>query len=227
MKHLFKRENSLVLILFFLSLQSGLTQSDCEVSLDALKGKYTGDCKKGLANGQGLAQGQDTYEGEFRKGYPHGNGTYTWANGDIYTGEFKKGLKDGKGKWTVGLPGGQTKEQLGFWLNDKYIGENESPYELQYKSPEVLSVRVQERESASNENALYIEIQHKGRVQQNADFSLNLSTGSLLSRTREGTSTKVIISQFPFGFTLNYLGETVELLFYQETSWSIKLDFNK
>ncbi|MCB0688344.1 MAG: hypothetical protein KDC53_17520 [Saprospiraceae bacterium] len=203
------------------------SQNNCEVLLQPLQGKYTGDCKKGQANGQGLAEGMDTYEGTFKKGLPHGTGTYTWANGDVYTGEFVKGMKDGKGKWTVVLPGGQTKEQTGFWSKDKYIGEHESPYKLLYKSPEVLSVRVQEHEGNTDENALYFEIQHKGRIQQNPDFTLNLTTGSLLSRTKDGTSTKVIISKFPFGFTLNYMGETIELLFYQETSWNIKLDFNK
>lgn len=227
MKYLFTKQSSLVLALFFIIFNSGITQSDCEVSLEAVKGEYIGECKKGLANGKGIAKGKDTYDGEFKKGLPDGMGTYSWANGNVYTGEFKKGLKDGKGKLLIQLPGGQTKEQIGFWSEDEYIGENESPYELQYKSPEVLSVRVQAREGKANENALYIEIQHKGRVQQNPDFGFNITTGNMLSRFKDGTSAKIAVSQFPFGFSLTYMGETVELLFYQEKSWTVKLDFNK
>lgn len=218
---------SMILFVLFLSFQWSPAQSDCQVELAAIKGEYTGDCKKGMADGEGKAKGQDTYEGEFKKGVPHGMGTYSWANGNVYTGEFKKGLKDGKGKLLIQLPGGQTKEQIGFWSEDEYIGENESPYELQYKSPEVLSVRVQAREGKANENALYIEIQHKGRVQQNPDFGFNITTGNMLSRFKDGTSAKIAVSQFPFGFSLTYMGETVELLFYQEKSWTVKLDFNK
>lgn len=227
MKYLFQRQIGLMVASFLVFYSSGLTQNDCEVSLQALQGAYSGDCKKGLANGAGVAKGTDTYEGEFKKGLPHGSGTYTWANGNVYTGEFKKGLKDGKGTLVIQLPGGQTKEQIGFWADDEYIGENESPYVLQYKSPEVLSVRVQDRDESSTDKALYIEIQHKGRVQQNPDFNLNITTGSLLSRTKDGTSTKIVVSQFPFGFSMSYLGETVELQFYQEKSWDVKLDFNK
>lgn len=227
MNNQYNQRISLILGFLLFIFYSTLCQSNCEVSLEDLKGTYTGDCKKGLANGVGIAKGKDTFEGEFKKGLPHGNGTYTWSNGNLYIGEFKKGLRDGKGTFIVQLPGGEKKEQTGFWSEDEYLGENANPYELQYKTPEVLSVRAQKKEGNANENALYIEIQHKGRVQQNANFTLNLTTGTLLSRTREGTTTKVIISQFPFGFTLSYLGETVEMVFNQETSWNLTLDFNK
>ncbi|MDZ7607199.1 MAG: hypothetical protein U5K79_16780 [Cyclobacteriaceae bacterium] len=52
-----------------------------------------GECKKGLANGQGNAKGTDEYEGQFKDGLPHGTGTYIWANGDVYTGAWKKARK--------------------------------------------------------------------------------------------------------------------------------------
>ena len=59
---------------------------------------YTVDCKKGKADGKGLAKGKDIYKGEFKKGYPEGEGIYTFSNGDVFEGEFKKGAKNGPGK---------------------------------------------------------------------------------------------------------------------------------
>jgi hypothetical protein len=206
----------------------GKTQDDCKVLLDAISGQYDGDCKKGLAEGQGTAKGEDTYIGDFKKGFPHGTGTYTWANGDVYVGEFKKGLKDGAGTLTVRTADGQKKEQGGYWANDEYIGLSKNPYEIVSRSPDVLSVRINEAENPSNDgDALFIEIQHKGRVQQAPDFGLSIINGHFQNRFMVGNTTKVLVTSFPFGFTLSYMGETVEIQVYQERSWNIRIDYNK
>ena len=60
--------------------------NDCRVMVDDIAGSYEGDCYKGKAHGVGKAIGKDTYEGEFKKGYPEGKGTYTWINGDYFEG---------------------------------------------------------------------------------------------------------------------------------------------
>ena len=128
----------------------------------------------------------------------------------------------------IQLTGGLAKDQTGFWIEDKYIGEHEKPYEIQYKSTGVLSVRVSETENPANDgNAIFIEVQHKGRVQQNPDFGINVTSGIFSSRYQAGTTSKIILSRFPFGFSLTYMGESVQLQFYQETSWNVKIDFNK
>lgn len=215
-------------LLFFISTKPIFAQTDCKVLLDKIASQYTGDCKKGVAEGDGSAEGEDRYEGEFKKGLPDGSGVYTFANGDVYNGDFKKGLKEGKGKMTIQLGGDLTREQTGFWKEDKYIGEHEKPYVIQYKSTGVLSIRINETKNPANDgNALFIELQNKGRVQQSPDFGINVTTGSFSSRYQTGTTTKVIISRLPFGFSLTYMGETVELQFYQETSWNVSIDFNK
>jgi hypothetical protein len=216
----------LALTMFFAG--PGLAQNDCKVLLDEISGEYDGGCKKGLADGQGTAKGTDTYTGDFKKGLPHGTGTYTWENGDVYVGDFKKGLKDGAGKQTVDLGGGQKKEQTGYWSKDKYIGQSKTPYEVVSRSPEVLSVRISETENPADDgNALFIEIQHRGRLQQSPGFGVNVTTGSFANRFPVGNKTKILVSNFPFGFTLNYMGETVELQFYMETSWNVTIDYNK
>ncbi|HEX8961766.1 MAG TPA: hypothetical protein VF801_02075, partial [Rhodocyclaceae bacterium] len=39
-------------------------------------------------------------EGAFAGGVPHGQGTYTWKNGDRYTGGWSRGHKHGHGRYT-------------------------------------------------------------------------------------------------------------------------------
>jgi len=227
MKHTILKNVTFLLILLTFIFYQGKTQ-DCKVLLEDIAGQYEGDCKKGLANGEGTAKGKDTYTGEFNKGLPHGSGKYTWQNGDIYEGEFKKGLKDGEGKLLVKLPDGEFKEQTGFWKDDEYIGEYESPYDLIFRSSGVLSVRVNETANPQNDgNALFVEIQHKGRTQPSPDFGLNVINGNFQSRFPVGNSTKILVATFPFGFTISYMGETVEIQIYKAASWKIGIDYNK
>lgn len=100
--------------------------TDCKVISPALSDSYSGDCKKGLAHGRGVAQGRDRYEGEFSKGVPDGTGTYTWENGSFYEGQFKNGLKDGKGKMVT-----SDSTITGIWEKDHYVGkESKAAYQI-------------------------------------------------------------------------------------------------
>jgi hypothetical protein len=218
-------------IIFIISLvinQLAVAQNDCKVLLDSIAGKYEGGCKKGLADGMGTAKGIDTYAGEFKKGLPHGTGKYTWANGNTYNGGFKNGLKEGKGEMTILLANDKHKVQTGYWVKNEYIGEYETPFTVVSRSVGVLSVRMTKTENPENDgDALFIEILHKGRTQQPPDFSLNESAGSYLSRFTVGMTTKIIVARFPFGFTIGYMDETVEIKINQPGTWSIKIDYNK
>lgn len=218
-------------ILFFMVsgffIHQNMAQDNCKVLLESIAGQYNGDCKKGLADGTGTAKGTDSYTGEFKKGLPDGTGTYTWANGDIYDGEFKKGLKEGAGKMQIKQDDGSYVDRNGFWKKDEYIGEHESPYEITYRSAEVLSVRVTETENPTNDgNALFIELQHKGRTQPAPNFGLNVINGNYQSQYLVGNASKIIVTRFPFGFTVSYKGETVEIQIYQARSWTIRIDYN-
>lgn len=97
------------------------SQTSCRVRLPDLAGSYEGECRGGKAHGQGKAVGRDTYEGEFARGLPHGNGTYTWANGDFYEGEFVKGAKEGNGKMVFASVKTDS-IQAGRWDNDQFLG---------------------------------------------------------------------------------------------------------
>ena len=85
-----KRVNKLLASAIFLTLFSGLTvvaqdqTSACQVLLPQIAGSYEGECKKGLAEGMGKAQGIDFYEGYFKKGYPDGHGKYAWKDGATF-----------------------------------------------------------------------------------------------------------------------------------------------
>ena len=57
---------SIFFMLFLLAPQ--LSQAQCKVLLEAVSGEYEGGCKKGKADGKGIAKGTDSYEGEFKKG---------------------------------------------------------------------------------------------------------------------------------------------------------------
>jgi len=121
-------------ILIFASVftVSVILSQPCIVSVDSLKGQYTGDCKKGKANGFGTAVGSDSYTGNFRNGYPEGEGKYTWRNGTWYNGSWKAGLFDGNGtfnKVDANKPDSATLI-TGFWQEGKYIGNYQKPYSV-------------------------------------------------------------------------------------------------
>lgn len=105
----------------FLFLNPIFSQDDCKVLVPQLSGEYSGKCKKGFANGKGLAKGVDTYEGSFKNGYPDGKGEYIWSTGERYYGEWNKGKRDGVGTFYF-IQDNELMEQEGMWIDDKYAG---------------------------------------------------------------------------------------------------------
>ena len=59
-----------------------------------------------------------SYDGEWKDGEHHGQGTYTWDNGEKYIGEFKDGLRHGRGTYTYD---GEVYE--GLWEYGKFVEE--------------------------------------------------------------------------------------------------------
>ncbi|MBY0579583.1 MAG: hypothetical protein K2P57_11110 [Burkholderiales bacterium] len=110
-----------------------------------LAGRYRGECRDGLAEGHGDAQGIARYQGEFHAGRKHGKGVkiwpsgeryeggfvddrkqgygvYTWANGERYEGGFENDRRSGFGTYT--WPDG--KAYRGQWENDRIMGSPEA-----------------------------------------------------------------------------------------------------
>jgi hypothetical protein len=125
------------LLLCFLLIHSwfseACSQNNCKVLKPGIDSIYTGGCKQGLADGQGVASGLDQYTGEFKKGLPNGTGTYIWNTGEKYEGQWEKGLREGTGKYTITY-NGRDSVVSGIWKSDKYIGEkNIPPYTIQHR----------------------------------------------------------------------------------------------
>lgn len=119
-------KNIILTLLFLISVNTVFYAQDCKVKDKTLSKKYEGDCKKGLAHGQGKAWGiENVYEGRFKKGKLHGEGTYIWKNGNTYKGSFVKGKFDGKG---VLIKKNSTKK--GYFKKGKYIGKYKRPYKI-------------------------------------------------------------------------------------------------
>lgn len=139
-------------ILFFISLSffKQTNAQNCKVDLESINGTYTGNCKKGKANGLGKAVGTDTYSGEFKNGLPDGEGIYTWSNGNTFAGNFSKGLKEGSGKMIFKLEEGKDSLVEGFWKKDEYIGKYEKPYQVFSKTGSIRTVDVEFKSDNTN-----------------------------------------------------------------------------
>jgi hypothetical protein len=61
--------------------------------------RYEGEWKDGKRHGQGTLyyKSGSRYEGEWKDGKRHGQGTFFWNDGDRYEGEWKDDWKHGKG----------------------------------------------------------------------------------------------------------------------------------
>ena len=100
-------------------------------------GKYEGEIKFGLPNGEGLFTTTDgkKYIGEWKDGRPNGKGTETFPDGRKYVGEWKDDKKNGQGTETY--PNGE--RYVGEFKNGyrngqgTYIWTNGDKYEGEYK----------------------------------------------------------------------------------------------
>lgn len=108
-------------------------QGSCNVLAPKIGDFYTGECKNSLAHGMGEAFGIDQYRGDFRKGLPHGVGTYIWYTGDRYEGGWDEGMRHGYGIFTINYMG-RDSILAGVWKRDRYIGEEILPdYAILYR----------------------------------------------------------------------------------------------
>jgi hypothetical protein len=171
-------------------------QSGCKVLVPRISGTYQGECRKGLAQGKGVALGIDRYEGEFRKGLPDGLGIYHWADGSYYEGYWKQGLRDGTGTM-IFTPDSTLK---GFWKADKYAGKE------QIKQYEVIQSRYVARSSFSRTGNTPLQVKIKftlGGVPNNTiqDLSMTYSSGE---EFRLGTAYGIQNVTYPLTVRIQY-----------------------
>ena len=138
-----------LLLLFGFQSTKSQAQTTCKVLLENIATSYSGECRKGLAHGKGLAIGTDEYKGAFKKGYPHGNGTMT------YKGSWRKGKRSGNGTYTTTVDGKEVVKK-GLWKNDKYVGKKKTKQYRVLNSTNVRSYTI--RKVNDKENKVTIEI---------------------------------------------------------------------
>jgi hypothetical protein len=162
----------------FSSLQLAAQNTDCKVVMPEISGTYVGDCKRGLAHGNGTATGTDRYEGRFSKGLPNGTGTYTWSNGTLYSGEWSKGIREGRGEMKyITLRGDSVVN--GYWKAGNYAGKENTPSYLVIRKDNLLSANFRK---TGTDDGVTIKLMMKGQV--------NSRVGGLSIVSSSGTNYK-------------------------------------
>ena len=181
------------LLLFVRPVANG--QDTCGVLLDRISGEYEGECKKGLAHGDGKAIGADTYEGEFKKGYPDGKGKYRERNGVIYEGGWERGMKNGAGKLLFPLLKGDSIVE-GYWRDNRYLGQTNLPvYSVNYKL-NIARYSLKSAETAGPDRLTLFITEYGGSASNFSDLQITSSSG-----VRQDLGNRIYINNIDFPFT--------------------------
>jgi hypothetical protein len=207
-----------ITVVFLVFCSSAYGQFDCKVLTNNLEGQYNGECKKGLANGEGSAKGVDTYRGEFKKGYPNGFGVYTFKNGSNYIGHFRKGKKDGYGLLNTISEAGGLSQDYGLWLADSLIIPNDSKalFKVKYrKGIKLIDPRLNRDKAVKNQ--VWVNFFVNGVPDKTVLVSkAEISSGKQLDTKKRSLNTLVAfdeIKEFPVTFKLIYQIQKVDQLF--------------
>jgi len=222
----------LFLVISFFNQKLSAQEKNCEVSMETIKGIYTGDCEDGKAKGKGKSVGTDIYEGEFKKGYPEGFGKYTWQNKNFYVGNFKKGNLEGSGEMhyvKVSEPDSIVK---GFWKKNKYIGIYERPYYVQSSTSHITKVDC--RLIRKNGNSISITTHPLAGTGARNPVLISVSNvsvfiGSFISQVSQdfssGTITRLQEVVFPFRATFFLSnGDQTDIIFNEPGEYDVTID---
>jgi len=166
----------IILFLFIIKTVQAQNENQCKVLHENLQVFYEGDCKDGLAHGEGFAKGIDEYKGKFKNGLPHGHGLYTFKNGDTYEGRWKEGKRNGKGTF---YNKETDKKVLGMWKDDVMIKEIKEPDYQVLRSDGITGVSFQERHTATP-GIVEVVFQRDGNESRTASgLIINTSSGNL------------------------------------------------
>lgn len=200
--------------------------STCTVMPDSLKGTYDGDCSSGKANGFGKAKGADSYEGNFKNGYPDGKGKYTWKNGNFYDGNWKKGLKDGQGVMHI-MTKNRDSVITGFWKKDNYKGLYEEPYKIIEMGSAVSYKNIQLLQS-TNRRSIYVSMRSGALGIANVETYQVLEGYFQRTNISSGMSQTQAIEfqdvQFPFRVRFTGVDKgMIDIQFFEPGEWKAEI----
>lgn len=229
---------SVILLLPAFFVASCVFAQDCVVEKESLKGSYTGDCKKGKANGKGKAVGTDTYEGEFKSGLPEGQGAYTWSNGNRYTGKFAKGLREGKGVMIFKRINAADSLIQGFWKNDVYAGKYEKPYIVYFTSKAITQVETEYKKQPFSQVSFFVTntssggIELRGENEKMKVDEINMIRGNYGRMTLDNNHVKrseTVLHDvtFPARMKVKIGGEELEMEFLEEGVYVVNIRINE
>ncbi|TGV04878.1 MORN repeat-containing protein [Flavivirga rizhaonensis] len=205
------------LLLQIVSLQA----QDCKVMLKTINEDYTGDCKNGKADGTGIAKGIDSYTGQFKKGWPNGDGIYTWSNGNSFEGIFKKGKKEGQGKMTYKTNTLKDSVVTGFWKKDTYVGLFEKPYKKIDKSQNVTGLNFTKTKGATNNIRLYV---RKNRSQVSyPEFNVVLHHGTFQNLNILSDFIELTNVTFPIKVRATSGQDFIEFEILESGNWEVRI----
>jgi hypothetical protein len=218
----------------------------CKVISKNLVGKYTGNCKNGLAFGEGEAKGIDRYVGWFKNGTPHGKGSYYYGDTVYFKGNFQDGIKEGVGEMHYMRKGMPDSVIKGFWSGDVYKGKKYTTYKLSTTS---FFDRTEVIPSDYSGNTVTIEIATSSGSPNGAPTHLNSSgfnSGYVLTLKELVSPTASIIktgakyeSSFKSSITYELTGfpcqlsgtfsngETFQLELYKPANWKVRFFVGK
>ncbi len=219
---------ALISVLFFAFVINGFSQYNCKVLVENLNGQYNGECKKGLANGEGSAKGIDTYVGNFKKGLPNGFGVYTYENGSNFIGKFRKGLKDGYGLQNTITEAGDLVQDYGLWMADSLLVPNDSRALFKVNlSKGIKIVDPKLTRDITTKNQVWINFQVDG-IPDNSVIIENseISSGKKIDTKERSLNTLIAfddIKEFPVTVKLKYQIRKTEQLFMVDCQTEIVL----
>jgi len=211
---------------------------DCTVSMESLKGSYTGECKKGKADGKGKATGTDTYEGEFKSGLPNGEGIYTWKNGNVYSGHFSKGMMDGKGHLLIKRSNASDSIVDGYWKKDMYAGKYESPYKVYSKGSGIDQLDISYKRDENRRLIINVSNTSAGaasfgggsrsaKVDNIIMFSGSIGRMDVTSSGPKNIQSTVYDVLYPTRMKIVIGGDEIEVEFYETGTYTLNVNINR
>ena len=212
----------------------------CKVTMKEIAAVYAGECKNGLANGQGDAAGLHHYKGAFKDGLPNGNGVYYYSDNEYYAGTFQDGKKEGKGEMHFISKSKPDSIIKGYWSGDEYRGDKYITYS--FSTTETFD-QIDITPGKVSGNTVTIEISTTTGIPSGAPGFLSGSvlllndiispTGSLLTvRSKVDSGLKSSVTLEMVGFPCKLFGtlsdgQTFSLDLYKSANWKIRLYKNR